>query len=790
MKKEDIAGLSHQEAQNRLREFGKNALTSDASSSTVKIFVSQFPTLINGILGLASLFSFILNHTLDGFLILAVIILNGVLGFIQEFRAQKSMEKLKDYTAPTARVIREGREEEILAEKLVPGDIVILSEGSRVPADGVLIEVTHLEVDESILSGESLPVMKKNSESVFLGTLVTKGKGYFKIEKTGMKTRFGQVAGTLSTLQADKTPLQKNLDHLGKILSISVLLVGLMIVPIGLYHGGSLLPLILVAASIGVAAIPEGLPTVVTVAFAVGAHRMAKRGAIVRKMAAIETLGAVQVILSDKTGTITENKMRVKKNWMTDASKTAYMLRACVLGNTASLIEKGGQNKFEIVGDQTDGALLLWARDQKDYASISDQGKIVDEFVFDPEYKTITTVWENAGHKYVYVRGAPEAIIAKSNLSHDKKEEAELKIKEFAKEGLRIIAFAYKIEKSKGKLSRDEIERDLIFLGLTGIYDPPREEVKEAIKKSRKAGIQVIMVTGDNELTALSLAKDVGLIEEDEDVVTGEELAKLTDEELLAIIQKTRIFARTQPEEKLRLVTVLKKSGHIIGVTGDGVNDALALKKADVGVAMGNGGTDVAKEAADIVLTNDSFATLIRAIEEGRIIYNNISNAVVYLISGNLAQISLVFFANLFNLPFILLPTQILWVNLITDSLPALALATGARDASVINKKPRDPKTTLLSGNRTLKIALIGLSVSGILLLFFAYLLHIHGAPLTQARTAVFNLLVYLHLIIVLVIGWQSLRKGNMFLVITVIIIFFLQIAISTIPFFQAVFHL
>lgn len=788
MDKELLAGLKQSEVEELLEQYGKNVIDSKSGSSLWSIFFSQFPTLINGILIIAAVLSFFIENVLDSALILAVIVMNAILGFVQEYRAQRSMEKLKDYTAPTARVIRDGKEKKVMAENLVPGDVVILDEGSRVPADGSLAEVGHLEVDESILTGESLAVIKKLEDEVFLGTLVTRGKGHFVVKKTGMQTRFGQIADTLSTIQSNKTPLQNNLDQLGKFLSVSAIVIGLLIIPIGLYHGVSLLPLILVGASICIAAIPQGLPTVVTIAFAVGAHKMARRGAIVRKMAAIETLGAVQIILSDKTGTITQNLMRVKQHWIRDEDKLPMLLYACTLGNTASLIEKGNGKDYEVVGDQTDGALLMFAKEQRGKLGLVDEGEVLDEYVFDPEYKTITTLWRDKKDKYVFVRGAPEAIISKSTLTDEEKQSAISKYEKLANEGLRIIAFAYKPEKHEGKLSREEMERNLHFLGYVGIYDPPRVEAKDAVRRARMAGIHVIMVTGDNEVTALSLSREIGLIEKDEDVVTGAELAKMSDEELASIIFKTRVFARTQPEEKLRLVTVLKNQGAVVGVTGDGVNDALALKRGDVGIAMGAGGTDVAKESADIVLTDDNFATLIRAIEEGRIIYKNICNAVVYLISTNLSELALVFFANLFHLPFVLLPTQILWINLVTDTLPALALATEARDSSILMDKPRNPKTPLLNSKRLLTICVIGFSLAGFLLMVFVIFLNMGSEE--QARGIVFNSLIYLHLLVALWIGRRSLRKGNMFLVVTVLFIFLLQVIVSTTPFFKEVFHL
>ncbi len=781
-------GLTQREAEERLQKYGNNTISAESHFSAWKLFLSQFPTTINTILFVAGIASFFIHDKIDAAFIFAIVIINGCFGFIQEYRAQQSLEKLKEYTAPDARVFRDSKEIRILAEGLVPEDIVILSEGDRIPADGILIEDVELEVDESILTGESLAVIKKKTESLMLGTLVLGGNGIMRVTKTGMQTRFGQIASNLSTIKEDKAPLQKNLDQLGKILSYGAIVVGLSIIPIGILSGQELVPLLLVSASIAIAAIPEGLPAVVTIAFAVGTNRMAKNNAIVRRMNSIETLGSVQMILTDKTGTITQNTMRVKKYWLKEKKYLSELITACFLGNTASLIEKGDGKDFEIIGDQTDGALLLWAREQNNKLQDTIAEKDIEEHAFDSITKSITTVWEKAHGKFIFVRGAPEVILEKSKLSNSEKETIKLEYETLAKEGLRVIAFGVKKDNKKGYQTRDQLEENLTFLGIIALYDPPRPEVIEAVKKSHAAGIQAIMVTGDNEFTALSIAKEIGLITKDEDVVTGDELSKMTDEELGKIIFNTRVFARIQPEQKLRLVTILKQLGIIVGVTGDGVNDSLALKKADVGVAMGAGGTDVAKEAADIVLTDNNFATLIKAIEEGRIIYKNILNATVYLVSGNLSEISLVFFATLFHLPLPLLPTQILWINLITDSLPALALATGSKDNSVLFKKPRDPNVSLLNLNRILLIALIGFSIAAALLAIFTYLLTI--VPQAVARTVVFDLLIYFQLLVVIVIGWHSLRRRNRFLIFTIVLIFLLQLFVTFSPFFQTLLKL
>lgn len=780
-------GLSSHEVLKRKNIYGKNEIPASEALSIRNLFFSQFPTVINGILFIAVALSLLLKNYFDCLFILAIIIINAIFGFIQEYRAQKSLEKLKNYTAPTTRVIREGKEEKIMAADLVPDDIVVVTEGDRVPADGELIEAHHLEIDESILTGESLPVIKQTKNEVFMGTLAIKGNGVFRIKAIGTETRFGQIAHKLSTIQPGKTPLAENMDSLGKLLSYLALFIGLLIVPIGFFQHQAIIPLILVGVSIGIAAIPESLPAVVIIALALGTHRMAKRGAVVRKMPVIETLGAVQYILVDKTGTLTANAMKVKKYWLPEKKLLPMLLESCIMGNTAALVEKSNEHDYEIIGDKTDGALLLWVKEFGDI-NMPTGGKVIDEYVFDAKKKTITTVWKQKQKNHVFVRGAPEAILERSKLSRKEKHEAMEHFEEMAKEGLRIIGFGIKVEHHAKHITRAELERGLTFLGFIGLSDPPREEVLDAVQKAHRAGIQVAMVTGDNELTAITLAREAGIVERGDDVVTGEQLRSFTDNELSEILTKTRVFARTLPEEKLRLVRLLQKQGFVVGVTGDGVNDALALEQANVGIAMGKSGTDVAREASDIVLTDDNFATLMKAVEEGRIIYKNILNATLYLISGNLAELSLVFLAVVLNLPFPFVPTQILWINLVTDSLPALALAIGSRDASVLRKKPRDPKAALLNSKRILFICIVGFSLSFLLLFLFTYLLDI--VPEVQARKAIFDLLIYFHLLIVMFIGRHSLAKGNFVLLLTVIFIFLLQLFVSNSPFFQDLFLL
>ncbi len=783
-------GLSTKDAGRLLQEHGRNEIIAKKGISPISIFLSQFPSFLNGVLFLAAIFSFAIGDIPDSLFIFAILLLNGVVGFIQEYNAEKSIEKLKNYVKPVSRVLRDGKEQEVPTSDLVPGDIVILSEGDRIPADGILLQHEDLEVDESILTGESLPVAKEKDAEIFGGTLVIKGRGHLTIQKTGMKTRFGQIAETLSGLSADQTPLSKRLNTLGKIISLIAIASAFSIIPIGLAQEREFFPLVLLAVSVTVAAVPQSLPTVITIALALGATRMAKKNAIVRKMQAVETLGSIQVLLTDKTGTLTENSMRVKKYWIENKKLFTPLLRACVFGNTATLAQKASKDSYDVLGDKTDGALLLWAKSQMiDLDELKDGGKITDEFVFDPEQKTITTVWEEHDKKYVFVRGAPESIIEGSELTGKDRVKMTKLYEEYASEGLRVIGFGMKREEHKGNIKRDHLEKNLDFLGFVGIYDPPRDEAKQAVLKARNAGITTIMVTGDNEKTALSIAKDVGILEKDEDVITGEELEKLTDEEISKIIDRIRVFARSRPEDKLRLVTILKKKGYIVGVTGDGVNDSLAIKRSDVGVAMGQTGTDVAKEASDIILADDNFSTLVSAVEEGRIIYHNILKAITYLLSGNLSELTLIIFATNLGLPSPLIPTQILWINLVTDGLPALALASDNKDPDLIKDGPRDPKAPILSKERGLFIAVVGFSMAIILLLIFYLSMNLSGSE-TLARTIVFNALIFFHMILAFVVRGKSLLRFNPFLVWGVLGIIIIQVIITFTPFFQKIFHL
>lgn len=784
-------GLTSYEALEKQKISGKNEIITQERVSALSLFLEQFPTFINAILTAASILSFLTGNVIDGTFILIILLLNIFFGFIQEYRAEKSLDKLKTYVKSVVRVIRDGKECQLDAADLVPGDIVLVSEGDRIPADGKIVSHKFLEVDESILTGESLSVIKNINDEIFSGTLATKGSSRMQVDAIGNQTRFGQIAQTLANVAPDETPLQKRLDGLAKTLSIIILIIAGFIIPLGLFQGKEFIPSLLIAVSIGIAAIPEGLPAVVTIALAIGTSRMAKRKAIVRRMQSVETLGAVQIIITDKTGTLTQNIMTVKKYCLRKKEYLSALLKACVLGNTASIIEKT-QEKPDIVGDKTDGALLVFAKEQNQHLeSLEKEGTVLEEYSFDPLKATVTTIWASKKNtKHIFVRGAPEVVLAKSKVSAKEKEEIVKLYQDYARQGLRVIGFATRsADHHSMPIAREDAEKDLTFLGIVGIYDPPRLEAKKAVEESRKAGIRTIMVTGDNTLTAEAIAREIGLLEDQDDIATGEEIAKMSDDELTKIILKTRIFARTKPEDKLRLVTILKKMGFVVGVTGDGVNDALALKRADVGLAMGESGTDVAKEASDIVLTDDNFSTVVSAVEEGRTIYDNILKSITYLLSGNLSEISFVFLAALSGLPSPLFPTQILWINLVTDGLPALALASDNKDPDILNRKPRDPHAPILSNHRLIFILTSGISLSLIYILVFNLVLSMHGSE-TLARTIVFNLLIFSHMVMAFIVRRKTIFKFNKFLVIGVILTLTLQAIITFNPFFQQVFRL
>ncbi len=690
-------GLSDKQAQKLLTQYGFNEIVCKPRQTPLQIFLTQFTSLLVVLLIIASVASLFLGDLLDGIFILLIVILNGILGFIQEYKAEKTIAALKQMTVATVRVIRGGTEQKIDSKLLVPGDLVMLEEGDKIPADCELLESLHLEANEASLTGESMAVEKNTYEEekkhVFLGTIVAKGRAKACVTATGMQTRFGQIAASLSQIKEEETPLQKKLDVLGKQLGILALGASGTVFIIGFFAKHPLIEMMLTSISLAVAAVPEGLPAVITITLAVGMQRMAREKAILRKLSSIEALGSATVIATDKTGTLTKNEMRVTKVWG-DADK---ILTAGVICNNASLIFKHDHGTYDVLGDTTEGALLLLASDKGlKSEQVKQNGTLLEEFAFDPVLKMMTVVWESNKQKTIYTKGAPESVLKSCTLDAQSRQNVEKEFREYAKEGLRVIALAYKNVTHTPKTCQ-EAERDLTFIGFVGIADPPREEVKDAIAVAEAAGIRTIMITGDNELTANAIGTKIGLIKQNDEIITGSQFAKLSDEEALGRLNNIRIFARTTPDQKLRIVQLLQKMGHIVAVTGDGVNDALALKESNVGVAMGITGTDVAKEAADMIITDDNYATLVSAVEEGRTIFDNIKSAVKYLVGCNVGEVVAVLIGMLLGWPLILTPLQLLYINLVTDGLPAIALAVTPKYDGIMKRKPRTTKSIFSS---------------------------------------------------------------------------------------------
>ncbi len=712
-----IPHLSQAKAESLLRTYGPNALSEQSSHSPLTIFIDQFKNILVVMLMGAAGLSFFLGDALDGALILTILVLNALLGFAQEFKAEKALSALKRMTVGMVKVLRDNKMIELPSTDIVPGDIIFLDEGDKVPADATLVEAIHIELNEAALTGESLPVEKNTTTDpeIFMGTIVSRGRGTAKITKTGMRTKFGSIATKLGEITDEETPLEKKMATLGKQLGMVALACSSIIFGYGFIRHDPLFESLLTAISLAVAAVPEGLPAVVTIALAVGTQRMARQKSILRKLSAIESLGSVTVIATDKTGTLTQNDMRVTDVW---AAGKAYKLEGLkkkvppilknliitgVHCNNASLSHSYQDEKPTVVGDKTEGSLLLFAHDlHVSTDEIRSEGSLVEEFAFTSLLKMMTVVIRKGKKSFVYSKGAPEAILnisthyQKGNdvypLTSAARKEIESEFRAFAAKGLRMIALA-KRDVIWKKQSREEIESNLTFLGFVGIADPPRPQIADAVHLAQKAGITTVMITGDNELTAQAIGEEIGLLKSGDQVLTGAQFASLSDAEATQSLAKTRIFARTTPEQKHRIVQLLQRMGHVVAVTGDGVNDALALKQADVGVAMGITGTDVAKEASDMIITDDNYASLVVAIEEGRTIFDNIKSTTKYLIGCNLGEIGAITGGVLLGWPFILSPLHILYVNLVTDGLPAIGLSLTPKQGDIMAQKPRMEKT-------------------------------------------------------------------------------------------------
>lgn len=813
-----FAGLSSPQAEKLLAEHGLNEIIEGRKKSVAVLFLSQFGGFLVGLLVAAAAVSFFLGDRLDAFFILLIVCLNAGLGFIQEFKAEKAILALKKLTVSKTRVVRGGAESEIDSRFLVPGDVFFIEEGGRIPADGQILEALNLEVNESSLTGESLPVSKESGtaderSSVFSGTVVSRGRATVMVMQTGMTTRFGKIAASLAQISEEETPLEKNLGLLGKQLAVIGILLSFLVFLISFYQNQHLFESFFTSVSLAVAAVPEGLPAVMTITLAVGMQRMSRRRAIVRKLAAIEALGSVSLIATDKTGTLTRGEMTVRRLFIDGAvfpvshftgekapPTLVKLLEVGSLCNTASLIFVHDRGHFAAVGDMTEGALLFLAQKLgRPRESFEADSELRDEFPFDAKLRLMTVVRSRRGRVEVLTKGAPEAVLERCRrlLKEDKtqplteadRREIRFVYEAMAKEGLRVLALAFRrLEEGESVRSRDEVESDLIFTGLVGIADPPRAEVAESIRLARQAGIATIMVTGDNELTANAIATEIGLIAEGEEIITGENLARFTDEELNRVLARVRIFARVTPEHKLRIVTALKRLGGVVAVTGDGVNDALALKQADVGVAMGITGTDVAKEASDIVITDDNYATIVGAVEEGRVIFDNIVKAVVYLTTCNLGEITVILTAVSLGFPTPLLPAQILWMNLVTDGLPALALAVDEKGANVMRRPPRAVRSGILNRESLAFVIAGGLALGLLTLAVFAAVLYRGG--LTPARAVAFNLLIFLQLVMAFLVRKNRHLESNRLLLLAAALVLLLQWLILTVPFLRSLFGL
>ena len=814
----DLSGLREEEARSRLGQFGYNELEREKKPSSVAVFLRQFKNVLVIILLAAALISFALGETVDAAVILGIVFAVSLLGFFQEYRAERALEALKRMAALTATVIRGGVESEIPARELVPGDIVVLSVGDKGPADLRLIEAVNLRVDESTLTGESVPSEKgidpvpKDAPLaerlcvVYAGTVVSYGRGKGVVFSTGQQTEFGKIASMMRAAPKVKTPLELRIERVGRLLGTIMVLVAVLVMLLGLARGSPLLEMFLWAVSLAVAAVPEALPAVVTGGLAIGVRRMAKRNAIVRRLPAVETLGSTTVICSDKTGTMTKGQMTVRRIHLGEDSyevtgagyeprgeilrdgtpsvndDIALIAKVAVLCNDASF---NATSALKIVGDPTEVALLVVAakageREEK----LRSAYPRVFEVPFTSERKRMTTVHNTPDGQLLYcMKGALEAVLPSCEAAyfqgrHVRIDEGTVRRihsvgEQMAKDALRVLAFAYKTSPEELQaLEESGSERGLVFLGLMGLMDPPREEVKDAVQKCYDAGIKVVMITGDHKGTAQAVAEELGLLSSGGRILTGTELDSLGPQEFDQVVEDVVVYARVSPEHKLRIVRALKGKGHIVAMTGDGVNDAPALKNADIGVAMGVTGTDVTKEAADVVLADDNFASIVAAVEEGRAIFDNIRKYLMFLLSANTGELLMMLSAGLLGYPLPLVPVQILFVNLATDGLPALALGIDPPMQDLMHRPPRDPKLSIFADLKGW-IAGIAVLLSLAMMGLFAYSLM--SGSLAEARSLVFASIILFELTFVFSCRSQSqtiLRLGltsNKYLVAAVL---------------------
>ncbi len=857
-------GITDEEAGRRLEEYGANELKEEAKIKWYHILYEQFTSILVIILVISAAVSAYLaiqesEPMTDAIVILFIVVMNAILGFVQEYRAEKAVEALKAMVSPQVLVLREGREESIDSINLVPGDIVLLEAGSRVPADGRLIEAANLEVDEAALTGESRPVYKRLEPvaadagvgdqkcMVFMGTVVTNGRAVAVITETGMSSQFGMIAGMVQAIDVEPPPLRQKMEKIGRQLAIiSVILTVFVFLVLWFVHDRTLEQVFMTSISLAVSAIPEGLPAVLTITLALGTARMAKQKAIVRKLASVETLGSTTVICSDKTGTLTKNEMTVTKaatnarqfsisgagyapeGEFTENGSTIdpasddnleLLLRIGALNNDAHIQQNNGA--WVCFGDPTEGALLVAAmKAGMDIAALNEDYPRVAELPFDSARKRMATIHRTPeGRLVAYVKGAPEIIMERSdgllvgdyvrNVTVEDLRRNREQMDAMAAEALRVLAVSYKQlpdDYDLTELDVEEVENDLVFVGMQGMIDPAREEVPLAIRTAQEAGIRSVMVTGDHRITAVAIAKEIGILGEETagSVMEGVEIESMSDEMLDDMIDDVRVCARVSPEHKMRIAQSLKRLGHIVAMTGDGVNDAPALKAADIGVAMGIKGTDVTKEASDMVLEDDNFATIVRAIRGGREIYDNVSKYIRLMLAANFDEFIEITVTAVMGLPVPFLPIHVLWVNLVTDGLPAVALSIDPADPDIMRYPPRDPKEDMLRRFwRFILFSALVDFISDFIPFFYTYITAVEltgdfELAATTARTVAFTSIVFFEFLLayqcrsetkhIFQLGWEGITANKM-LFVSVVVGVVLQFLIIYVPFLNEVFH-
>lgn len=838
-------GLATEDIAGRVEKYGPNSLAEHEKESRLKKLSRQFTEFIILVLIGAAIIAGALGEWIDTLAIMAIVILNGVIGFMQEEKAEKVMEALKRLSAPEAKVLRGGELSSVPANSLVPGDLIVLESGDHVPADCRIIDSKLLRVQEASLTGESTPIEKTTgpledsvpladrTNMAYLGTNIVYGRGRAIVTGTGMATEMGKIAQMLQEVKSEPTPLQRKLSEFGRYLVYAAGGICALIFVLGVLRGETVVEMFLVAVSLAVAAIPEGLPAVVTIVLALGVQRMVKRGALIRKLPSVETLGAATIIASDKTGTLTQNQMTVKRIYLPgdvhvtvtgtgyapsgqfysgsreiDPDKDSALMLALKTGllcNGAELKEKDGA--WAIIGDPTEGALITLAEKAGLKKTALEGGlEFLSEIPFDAERKMMSTVYrENENTWYAFVKGAAERILPECTDIYDggaarpitEADRAAIvkATEELSKDALRVLALAYRESgEALDTHSAHELESGLTFAGLAGMIDPPREEVFAAVAKAKNAGITPIMITGDHKLTAVAIGEELGFFTQGDMALTGEELDAMDEREWKEALSKIKVYARVNPEHKLRVVQAWKERGDVIAMTGDGVNDAPALKEADIGVAMGITGTDVTKEAGDMVLTDDNFASIVSAVEEGRGIFDNIRRVVHFLLSCNIGEILVLLVASLAGMPLPLLPIQILWTNLVTDGLPALGLAMEPVEAGVMDRRPRKKDEGIVTPHLMWVMAIQGVLIAAVTLGVYSLSLYEFGASEEKARTMAFMVLVFSQMFHAFNCRstWKSVFKLGVFsnrtLNLAVLVILVGQISLVYIPFLEPVF--